>query len=345
MFSRVLPPHIDVDKFKGIIITAVNTNPGLVAADRRSFFNSAVKAAADGLLPDGREGALVVYNTNVKTQVDSGGGRMVDKWDKVKMIQWMPMVFGVRKKIRNSGEVLDLWADVVYEKDQFEAYRSGDGHVFMHKPNHFGDRGAVIGAYSYAKLKNGEVSFDTMSVSEMMKVWQQSSKNAKDGKPSGPWKDWREEMFKKTVLRRHAKQLPMSTDILELINREDAEDIEVKAFADEAPKRPQLADFSKDQIDVTPAYDGDEEPEPEPVAQKKPAAETTTQIADNQASVNARSAALSDAFAQGEVAYRAGKRLLEMPDAIERDKDLKQEFMNGWKAADAETKEGANAKA
>ena len=67
-FKGSLPAHIPVERFKKVLLVAVNMNPALVGADRRSFFNSALKAANDGLLPDGREGALVIYNTKGKDE-------------------------------------------------------------------------------------------------------------------------------------------------------------------------------------------------------------------------------------------------------------------------------------
>src|SRR5690349_12093399 len=60
--ALALPKHIPVERFKRVILTALNLNPDLVGADRRSLFNAAQKAAQDGLVPDGREGALVIFN-------------------------------------------------------------------------------------------------------------------------------------------------------------------------------------------------------------------------------------------------------------------------------------------
>jgi recombination protein RecT len=42
--------------------------------------------------------------------------------------------------------------------------------------------------------------------------------------PKGPWVDWFGEMARKTVLRRHSKVLPMSGDLIDTFERDDAEE-------------------------------------------------------------------------------------------------------------------------
>ena len=109
-FRMVLPQHIPVDRFKRIVLTAINGDEKLLTSDRKSLFGACMKAAQDGLLPDKREGALVIFNTKVKT--DQG-----DKW--MSLVQWMPMVYGIIKKMRNSGELASIVSHEVYEKDAF----------------------------------------------------------------------------------------------------------------------------------------------------------------------------------------------------------------------------------
>src|SRR5262245_19014428 len=88
-----LPKHISIDKFQRVVMTAVQNNPNLVSVDRRSLWNACTQAAQDGLLPDGREGAIVPFK-----------GRA----------NWMPMYAGLIKKARNSGEIASIVARVVY---------------------------------------------------------------------------------------------------------------------------------------------------------------------------------------------------------------------------------------
>lgn len=195
-FKAALPAHIPPERFIRVVMTALQNNPDLINCDRRSLWNAAMKAAQDGLLPDGREGALVPFKGSV---------------------QWMPMILGLRKKVRNSGEIATWEAYVVFEKDHFE-FELGDEPFIKHKPSLEEDRGKVIAAYSVATLKSGEKSREVMTIAELNKV--RNVSNSKDN-AKGPWKNWPEEMYRKTVARRHSKQLPMSSDLDDLIRRDD----------------------------------------------------------------------------------------------------------------------------
>lgn len=204
--ATALPPHMPVERFMRVVLTAVNGNPDLLQADRRSLFESAMKAAQDGLLPDGRDGALVIYNTRVE---------IAGKKEWIKKVQWMPMVGGILKKVRNSGELLTISAYVAYENDEFE-YTLGDDETIKHKPHLGEDRGQPRLVYAIAKTKDGGVYREIMTFREVEKV--RGISRAKD---NGPWKDWWDEMAKKTVIRRLAKRLPMSSDLDDLIRRDD----------------------------------------------------------------------------------------------------------------------------
>jgi len=199
-FATVLPKHIPVERFGRTVLTAVQTNPELLNVDRRSLWNSCMKAAQDGLLPDGREGALVTYRSK------SGP-----------IAQWLPMIAGIRKKVRNSGEIATWDVHVVHEKDYFE-FELGDLPHITHRPVR-GDRGRIIAAYSVALLKSGERSREVMWVDEIEDIRKRS--RAGD---SGPWRTDYGEMCKKTVAKRHSKVLPMSTDLDDLLRRDDDEE-------------------------------------------------------------------------------------------------------------------------
>jgi recombination protein RecT len=214
--QAALPPHIPVERFMRVVLTAVNGNPDLISADRRSLFESSMKAAQDGLLPDGRDGALVVFNTKVK--VDGQ-----EKW--IKKVQWMPMIGGILKKVRNSGDILSISSHVAYENDQF-TYVLGDEEKIEHQPA-LGERGKARLVYAIAKTKDGGIYREIMTVDDVEKV--RSVSKAKD---SGPWKDWWAEMARKTVLRRLAKRLPMSSDLDDLVRRDD----DLYEFGDKEPR-------------------------------------------------------------------------------------------------------------
>lgn len=198
-FRAALPAHIPVERFQRVLMTAIQSNPKLLGCDRRSLWNSAIKCAQDGLLPDGREAAIVEYRDR----------------DRGEIAQYLPMIAGLRKKVRNSGEIATWDVQAAYEKDEFE-FELGDDPFIRHKPS-LGDRGKLIAVYSVATLKSGEKSRDVMSVFEVENI--RAISRAKNG----PWGNptFYPEMAKKTVARRHSKVLPMSTDLDDLIRRDD----------------------------------------------------------------------------------------------------------------------------
>ena len=197
-FQAALPPQINVEKFIRTTLTAVQMQPDLLMADRRTLLGACMKAAQDGLLPDGREAALVIFNSK-----------------EGKKVQYMPMIGGVLKKIRNSGELASISAQVAYSADFFE-YELGDEEKITHKPFMGGDRGQVIAVYAVAKTKDGAVYREVMSVSDVEKV-----RAASRAGRFGPWVDWWDEMAKKTVIRRLAKRLPSSADVDQMMDNDN----------------------------------------------------------------------------------------------------------------------------
>jgi recombination protein RecT len=205
-FKFALPAHIPVERFVRVVMTAIQNNPKLMKCTRQSLFNACMKAAQDGLLPDGREGAIVPYGED-----EEGKG-------KSDVAQWMPMIFGIRKKVRNSGALADWNVQVVQEGDDFD-YALGDNPYIHHKPAARGGRARpVLYAYSIAKFPDGTLSREVMNIDQIKDI--QSKSKAK----RGPWSDpiFYPEMCRKTVARLHSKQLPMSTDLDTLMRRDDA---------------------------------------------------------------------------------------------------------------------------
>lgn len=194
--SKVLPEHVTADKFMRVVMTSIAQSPDLRNADRRSLLTACVKAATDGLVPDGREAALVIF-----------GGKAV----------YMPMVAGILKKVRNSGELKSIMSNVVYEQDEFNYWIDDAGEHVTHKPNILADdRGRFLAVYAIAETKDSGIYVEVMSRSQVEQVREVSR-----AKNSGPWKDWYDEMARKTVIRRLSKRLPMSTDLEAVITRDD----------------------------------------------------------------------------------------------------------------------------
>lgn len=195
-FAMVLPPNVTPERFTRVIVTAIQKTPSLLDANRTSLIGACMNAAQDGLLPDGREGAIVPFKGQA---------------------QWMPMVKGILKTVRNSGELASIASEVIYAADEFKYWVDTEGAHLIHEPALFAEeRGEVVGAYALAKTKDGEVYVEAMNKAAIEKV--RSISRARDG---GPWKDWWDEMARKTVIRRLAKRLPCSTDLDRVLERDN----------------------------------------------------------------------------------------------------------------------------
>lgn len=132
-------------------------------------------------------------------------------------IKMMPGYRGLISLARRSGEISSIKAEVVYEKDTFDLVLGLETKV-THIPNLDGERGEPKLAYMVANFKDGGRHFEWMTVAEVMKIKGRSSA-VKSGKET-PWDTDRDEMIKKTIIRRGWKYLPMS------IEMQDAEKID-----------------------------------------------------------------------------------------------------------------------
>lgn len=212
-FALVLPSTTTPEKFIRIVRTALQITPSLLDCDRNTLYAACMRAAQDGLLPDGREGAIVQFG---------------------KTAQWMPMIGGLCKKARNSGEIESIDAVVVKENDEFSYWYDEKGAHFLHRPKK-SDRGNDVLTYAFALTKQG-FFFEPVDEQQMVEIEKVS--RAKNG----PWKGpFRGEMKRKSALRRLCKyRLPSSTDVEDVLNREDEQyDVteSVDAPAEQAPTK------------------------------------------------------------------------------------------------------------
>lgn len=186
-FKAALPPHVSVEKFVRTVLTAVQTTPALVSANRQSLYSAAMKCASAGLLPDGKEAALVPFGQEVTH---------------------IPMVMGLLKQVRNSGELSSITAQLIYANDKFSYKIDSDGEHLEHEPLLFGDRGELLGVYALAKLKDGAVYVEVLTAKQVADI-----RNVSKAKNGPAWSGaFVSEMWKKSAIRRLCKRLPISTD-------------------------------------------------------------------------------------------------------------------------------------
>ena len=124
-FSRALPAHVPPERFRRIAETAILNNPDVLHANRRSLMSAVIKAAQDGLPPDGqRQAALVVFRTKAGPQVQYADGRR-------------PAASRAQQR-----QLAGIVAEVVHENDTFDREPTNFEAPVTHRPRRWASRAA-----------------------------------------------------------------------------------------------------------------------------------------------------------------------------------------------------------
>lgn len=205
--KAALPANVTIAKFVRATVTALMQNADLAPANpeaQTALFQALIKCAQDGLLPDGREAALVLY-----------GGKA----------QYLPMIGGLRKIAAEHGWTIRT--AVIYENDEF-TYELGLEPRIVHRPAGLREqRGGLIGAYAIGTHRDGRKEVEVFTAEDVERARQVS--RAKD---NGPWKTWTDRMWEKTVGKRLFAKLPLDkTDADRVARILSAADVELEPGA------------------------------------------------------------------------------------------------------------------
>ena len=216
----LLPSHVKPEKFIQAAQIAALSNNAIQNANPASIMKALIQCASDGLMPDGREAALVPYKGQV---------------------QYQPMIDGVLKRLRMSGKVKKVMAHVVYANDRFDYGVNIDGEYLEHKPDLTAPRTKdnIVAVYAVAKLDNDEKVVEVMTREEVDRI-ARCSKSAFDPKtgqlkPDSVWMQHYDRMAIKTVLHRLCRRLPNASEVAQMLERDiqfDAELSRQQAVAD-----------------------------------------------------------------------------------------------------------------
>ena len=221
----LLPQAMTVDKFQAIVVAAVADNMDLLDCDRASLLKACLSAAELGLSLN-------------KSMAEADILKVWDGRLKRNVAQFRPRYKGLMKLALQSGEVLKIESRLVYERDVFEVEEGIEPRI-IHKHG-LSDRGEKVGAYCVWKLKNGETQFEIMSKEEILSIRNRSSSKTKDGVIVGPWKTDEAEMWRKTVVRRATKYMPLSTEAQRAVMADNYAEGVIEAD-----------DYSGDEMDIT----------------------------------------------------------------------------------------------
>lgn len=185
------------DRLRSVFMIAVQQNPDILKCSETSIKREISKCAADGLVPDNKEAAMIPYKGE---------------------LQYQPMVLGIIKRMKELGGVFNIVCNLVFEKDEF-ILNEADPDSLAHKSDPFSkDRGKVVGGYVIFRDDNKRLMhLETMSMEDFERV-----RKASKAPDSPAWKNWTNEMYRKAVLRRGAKYISINNDkIRALLERQD----------------------------------------------------------------------------------------------------------------------------
>lgn len=201
--AMALPKHIAPDRMLRVVLTSVRKTPKLLQSTPESFFSSVLTLAQLGLEPDDPRGQAHLVPFNKKIREDG----KPDRW-----VTECQVIIGYRGYIdlaRRTGEIANIRAEVVYERDAFE-YSTGMTTRLVHVPTEEMEPGRVRAAYAIATMKDGSQVEKVLFARDIERARMSSKEGAKD---KGPWFDWYPEMAAKTAVRRLMKTLPSSPEL------------------------------------------------------------------------------------------------------------------------------------
>lgn len=200
-----LPKHLSPDRMARLFMTCIANDPKLLECTQKSLVGSVIQLSQLGLEPGILGHAFLIPYRNKG----------------VLECQVIPGYKGLLKLARNSGMILNVQANVVYEQDYFE-YQFGLHPEITHKPTTEAVKPDDLRyAYAIVGIKDAlEPQWEIMNRREIMEV-----KASSRAGQSSPWVTHEPEMWKKTVLRRICKLLPSSIELQTAIALDEAADI------------------------------------------------------------------------------------------------------------------------
>ena len=196
--AAVMPKHMSSERLYQLAVSTINQTPKLAECDSASLLSCVMKCSALGLEPsavDGLGRAYILPFWNSKT--------------KRREATFILGYKGIIDLCRRSGQLMSIHAQAVYQGDSFEFWEDENGQHFTFRPNRDAAHSpeTMTDVYMLAHLQGGGKVFEHMTKAEVDAIRSRSK-----SKDNGPWVTDYEAMALKTVIRRAARYLPMSTE-------------------------------------------------------------------------------------------------------------------------------------
>ena len=206
-FAQVLPDTVDPDRFARLVLTAVKATPQLMDCfqtrdGQTSVLLAAMKAAAIGLEPN-----TELQHAWILPRRRKEGNQYITE------AQLSIGYRGYLELARRSGDIKDVYAEVVREGDDFQV-SYGLHRDLHHKPAPADQRGELTHAYAVAHFMTGGFAFVVLDREEVEARRDRSDSYRSDkARPYSPWTTSETAMWRKSAIRALVPYLPLSAEV------------------------------------------------------------------------------------------------------------------------------------
>lgn len=198
--KAVLPKHLTPDRFLKILRVYASQMPLIYECTSQSVNECVMVLAELGVdVSKARQHAALIPFRNKKKNIIE--------------LQVQMMYKGLIDIALRDGRIVSIEAHVVHKNDTFKC-RFGSDPILEHSPRWEGDPGETIAAYAIAKLLGGTTQWEVMTRAELDKV----QRSSQDTRPDAAWRNWPDQMRRKTVIKRLCKYLPASPSLAQAID-------------------------------------------------------------------------------------------------------------------------------
>lgn len=206
--AELVPRHVNQQRFRRIVIDQIRNNRELQQCDPKSVFRACVQAANLGL-------EVGVLNSAYLVRYG-------------KQCVLVPGYAGLIQLARNSGAVTAVNVYTVRYND--EVQQNGDGEIVVRFNPFDKNRGHVVGAVCVVTMHDGSKQYTTMTQEEYESVrpghWERT-----------PHATHREEMWKKSCVRRAMKTIPLAPEVSDVLSNADSAEFQDAEVVVRGPKR------------------------------------------------------------------------------------------------------------